>query len=105
MNKPTPNSKDDLHRFLDASESFEASQSQLEALAQSEAVTTFQNEMALLKRHLLKEPRAFRDIFIADGTNAIVHEFQQDALSERFTKTFWELLLRDNDTSQVLMLV
>lgn len=103
MNKFTPNPQDDLHRYLDASESFEKSQSQLEALSQSEAVTTFQNKMELLKRHLLQEPQAFRDMFITDGANAIVHEFQQDALSENFTKTFWELLLRDDDTSKVLM--
>lgn len=49
--------------------------------------------MELLKRRLLKEPQAFRNMFIADSANAIVWEFQQPGFRE-FHQTFWELLLR-----------
>ena len=104
MSQATPNNpQDDLYRYLNASESLESTRSQLEALEQSDAVGAFHNQMELLKRRLLKEPQAFRDMFIADGANAIVWEFQQPELSENFIKTFWELLLRDDDISKVLM--
>ena len=98
-----PSSPDDLYRYLNASKTLESTQSQIEALEQSEAVEAFHNQMALLQRRLLAEPHAFRDMFIADGTNAIVWEFKQPELSAEFTKTFWNLLLRDDDTSKVLM--
>lgn len=98
-----PSTPDDLYRYLNASKTLESTQSQIEALEQSEAVEAFHNQMALLQRRLLAEPHAFRDMFIADGTNAIVWEFKQPELSPEFTKTFWNLLLRDDDTSKVLM--
>ncbi len=99
----TPASQDDLQRYLNASTTLESTQSQIEALEQSEAVEAFHNQMALLQRRLLKEPEAFRDMFIADGANAIVWEFKQPELSASFVQTFWDLLLRDDDTSKVLM--
>jgi glutamate synthase (NADPH/NADH) small chain len=99
----TPSNQDDLYRYLNASTTLESTRSQLEALEQSAAVEDFHNQMALLQRRLLKEPQAFRDMFIADGTNAIVWEFKQPELSPEFVKTFWDLLLRDDDTSKVLM--
>ena len=98
-----PSPRDDLYRYLNASNTLESTRSQLEALEQSEAVEAFHNQMALLQRRLLQQPEAFRDMFIADGSNAIVWEFKQPELSEAFTKTFWELLLKDDDTSKVLM--
>ncbi len=42
-------------------------------------------------------------MFIADGTNAMVWEFQQDELSAEFIRSMWGLLLRDDDASKVLM--
>ena len=102
-NEATSTPQDDLYRYLNASHTLEDTRSQLEALEQSEAVETFHSQMALLQRRLLKDPQAFRDMFIADGTNAIVWEFKQPELSAEFIKTFWELLLRDDDTSKVLM--
>jgi len=99
----TPSSQDDLNRYLNASSTLDSTRAQLEALEQSAAVEDFHNQMALLQRRLLQEPQAFRDMFIADGTNAIVWEFKQPELSPEFTKTFWNLLLRDDDTSKVLM--
>ena len=94
---------DELNRYLSASSTLAATRSQLEALEQTEAVETFHSQLSLLRRRLLNEPQAFRDMFIADGTNAMVWEFQQDELSPEFTRTFWSLLLRDDDTSKVLM--
>ena len=95
--------QDDVRRYLDASRSLENTRSQLEILSQSEAVGAFHNQMELLKRHLLDDPGTFRDMFIADGVNAIAAEFRQAELSERFTTTFWALLLRDDDMSKILM--
>ena len=95
--------REDLFRYLDAGKSLESTQAQLEALEESEAVETFHSQMALLQRRLLSDPQAFRDMFIADGTNAIVWEFKQPELGADFIKTFWNLLLRDDDTSKVLM--
>ncbi len=101
---PTPpSSQDDLNRYLNASSTLESTRTQIEALEQTEAVEDFHNQMALLRRRLLNEPGAFRDMFIADGANAVVWEFKQPELSPEFVKTFWNLLLRDDDTSKVLM--
>jgi glutamate synthase (NADPH/NADH) small chain len=103
---PTPASpanQDDLYRYLNASSTLESTRSQLEALEQTAAVEDFHNQMELLRRRLLQQPGAFRDMFIADGTNAIVWEFKQPELGPEFTQTFWNLLLRDDDTSKVLM--
>jgi glutamate synthase (NADPH/NADH) small chain len=99
----TPSSQDDLTRYLNASSTLESTRSQIEALEQTEAVEDFHNQMALLRRRLLNEPKAFREMFIADGANAIVWEFKQPELSPGFVRTFWDLLLRDDDTSKVLM--
>ena len=99
----TSSNQDDLSRYLNASTTLESSRSQIEALEQTEAVEAFNNQMALLRRRLLNDPQAFRDMFISDGANAIVAEFKQPELSNEFIKTFWELLLRDDDTSKVLM--
>ena len=99
----TPFNPKDLYSYLDASSTLESTRAQLAALEQSEAVEVFHQQMALLQRRLLAEPEAFRDMFIADGTNAIVWEFKQPELSPAFTQTFWNLLLRDDDTSKVLM--
>ena len=103
--EPTPSSgaQNDLHRYLDSASTLESAQSQIEALEQTEAVKDFHNQMELLRRRLLQQPDAFRDMFIADGTNAVVWEFQQPELGAQFVRTLWELLLRDDDTSKVLM--
>ena len=94
---------DDLTRYLNASQTLDTARSQVAALEQSAAVETFNNQMALLQRRLMKDPQAFRDIFMADGANAIVWEFQQDELGADFVKTLWAILLRDDDASKVLM--
>ena len=103
MSTGTPSNQDDLNRYLNASSTLESTRSQLEALEQTAAVEDFHNQMELLRRRLLQQPDAFRDMFIADGTNAIVWEFKQPELSATFVTTFWDLMLRDDDTSKVLM--
>ena len=57
-----PSPRDDLYRYLNASNTLESTRSQLEALEQSEAVEAFHNQRALLQRRLLQQPEAFRDI-------------------------------------------
>jgi len=99
----SPSARDDLQLYLNASSTLESSRSQIEALEQTEAVETFHKQMGLLCRKLLDEPQAFRDMFIADGANAIVWEFQQDELAPEFVHTLWNLMLRDDDTSKLLM--
>lgn len=93
----------DLQRYLSAASALESGRTELERLAQTEAVESFQSQLALLRRRLMEEPQAFRDMFIADGSNAMVWEFQQEELSPAFIRTMWALLLRDDDASKVLM--
>jgi glutamate synthase (NADPH/NADH) small chain len=42
-------------------------------------------------------------MFITDGMQAVAWEFQQDELGSRFTRTLWELLVRDDDMSTILL--
>ncbi|MDR0587952.1 MAG: sulfide/dihydroorotate dehydrogenase-like FAD/NAD-binding protein [Burkholderiales bacterium] len=70
---------------------------------QTSAADTFEKQMAILKRRLTENPLAFREMFVSDGMATIAAEFRQDALSETFTRAFWAQLLRDDDTSIVLM--
>lgn len=100
---PVPHNGDELQRYLSASSTLESTRSQIEALEGSLEVETFNQQLTLLRRRLLTEPQAFRDMFIADGSNAMVWEFQQEELSAEFTRTLWALLLRDDDASKVLM--
>ncbi len=103
MSALTPTPQDDLQRYLQASDQLRSTRSALDDLAGRDAVQTFHQQMALLQRRLIERPQAFRDLFIADGMQAVVHEFRQQALSADFIQTFWALLLRDDDTSKVLM--
>jgi glutamate synthase (NADPH/NADH) small chain len=106
MSTPTHNaanaSPDDLQRYLHATTALESTRSQVEALEQSEAVGVYQ-QLALLQRRLLTEPQAFRDMFMADGMQAVVWEFQQEELGAEFTRTLWKLLQKNDDMSTVLM--
>lgn len=95
--------QDDLQRYREASNALDATRSQVEALEQTAAVETFNKQMDLLRRRLLNDPQAFRELFISEGAGAIVAEFQQEELSAEFIRTFWELLLRDDDMSKILM--
>ena len=77
----------DLNRYLHVSNAMESTRSQLDELEQTEAVGVFKKQMDLLRRRLLNEPTAFRDMFINDGANALVWEFKQDELSAAFVRT------------------
>jgi glutamate synthase (NADPH/NADH) small chain len=65
--------------------------------------TVFQKQLALLRRHLLDDPRSLRNVFVADGVQAIAWEFQQEELGAAFTRTLWNLLLRGDAMSDVLL--
>jgi glutamate synthase (NADPH/NADH) small chain len=100
----------DLQRYHQANAEIESSRHHIEdvdrerrELEHSEAVALFQKQIELLQRRLVSDPKFFRDAFIAEGTNAISWEFHQEALSEKFTKAFWGLLLRGDDMSSVLL--
>ena len=93
----------DVQRYLRASSDLATTRDQLEQLESSEAVALFHQQLEVLQKRLLKSPQAFNDVFIADGTQAIAWAFRQDELSADFTKTLWELLLRGNDMSALLL--
>ena len=93
----------DLLRYAQTTSTLEASRSTLAELEHTEAVELFQKQLALLKKRLLGDPRSLRSTFVADGVRAIAWEFQQEELGAGFTKTLWELLLRNDDMSMVLM--
>ena len=59
-------------------------------------------QLALLRKRMQSDPAGFRQMFLTDGMGAAAWEFKQDELSAEFTKTFWELLLRNDDASTVL---
>ena len=63
----------------------------------------YANQLGLLERRLVADPRAFRELFTADGMEAVAWEFRQAELSEDFTWQLWAALLRDDDASKVLM--
>lgn len=63
----------------------------------------FQKQLALLRRHLLRDPRSLRSVFVADGVQAIAWEFQQEDLGAAFTATLWNLLLRNDEMSTILL--
>ena len=98
-----PSGREDVVRYLDAASTLESSRSEVEALEQSEGVGSFNRQMDLLKRRLLAEPQAFREMFISDGMQAVAWEFQQPELSDDFVETLWSMLLRGDDASTVLM--
>jgi len=93
----------DLDRYLQARDSLATSREQVETLEHAEDVETFHHQIALLKRRLVSEPRAFRDVFISDGMTAVAWEFQQSELSREFTERLWDMLRRGDDASTLLM--
>ena len=90
----------DLLRYAQTTSTLEASRSTLAELEQTEAVELFQKQLTLLKKRLLGDPKT---TFVADGVRAIAWEFQQEELGSGFTKMLWELFLRNDDMSMVLM--
>ena len=64
---------------------------------------SFSNQLGLLERRLSADPRSFRELFTADGMEAVAWEFQQPELSAEFITTIWEVLSRNDDAAQVMM--
>jgi glutamate synthase (NADPH/NADH) small chain len=60
-------------------------------------------QIEVLRRSVAANPVAFRDVFIGAGASAAAWEFQQPELSEGFTTKLWEILLRRDDSSTLLM--
>jgi glutamate synthase (NADPH) small chain len=100
---PSPTGGDTVQRYLHASSTLQSARAEVQALQQTDAVGTFHKQLDLLRRRLLNEPQAFRDMFVSDGANAIVWEFRQDELGPEFVRSMWELMLRDDDMSKLLM--
>lgn len=92
-----------LGEWLQASEQLETTQSRVDVLEHTEEVETFNSQLDLLKRRLINEPTAFRQMFIDDGIAAVMWEFSQPDLSPEFAKAMWQVLLRGDDASRVLM--
>jgi glutamate synthase (NADPH) small chain len=91
-----------LERYAEVKAVAEATQNQLAELERSQEVEIFHKQLDLLRRRLLADPQSFRQMFIAEGMEAIAWEFQQEELGETFTKTFWKLLLEGDDVSAIL---
>ncbi len=93
----------ELAEYVAASRTLAQSRNRIEELAGSRAVTAHRAQLDVLQRHLLADPTVFRDMFIVDGMQAVAAEFKQPELSESFVQTLWQMLLRDDDASRVLM--
>ena len=96
-------SHEEVRRYLDAQRSLETTADEVEGLESSVGVETFKQQLDLLKRRLVEDPAAFRDMFIEDGVAAAAWEFEQDELSDEFLETLWSILLKDSDASVVMM--
>jgi glutamate synthase (NADPH/NADH) small chain len=80
-----------------------ATREQVDSLAEAPAVANFHQKLGLLERRLAADPRAFRDLFIADGMAAVAAEFRAGELGAGFTAQLWDMLLREDDMSTVLL--
>jgi len=92
-----------VRQWLGARETLANVADEMERLEDAPEVASFHNQMSLLQRQLLADPRTFRDLFSAGGMQAVVEEFRQPDLDAEFTKQLWETLLRSDDASKVLM--
>ncbi len=63
----------------------------------------YTNQLGLLERRLTADPRAFRNLFTADGMEAVAWEFRQPELGHDFIWQVWDVLSRDDDASRVMM--
>ncbi len=100
---PPTGGRENLTRYLDAQGTMESSAAQVAELEHSDEVEQFHQQMELLRRRLLAEPTAFRDMFISDGMAAVAWEFSQPELGKGFTETLWGLLRRGDDVSVMFM--
>ena len=94
--------REQLQKYAEMQSAVEATQEQIAALKQSDEVAVFYKQLDLLKRRLLADPSSFREMFIAEGMDAIAWEFQQEELGAAFTRTFWGLLAAGGDMGTLL---
>ena len=102
--------REDVRRYYQANLEIENNRHHIEEareeiteLEHSKSVELFQKQVGLLQKRLVNDPQFFQQMFITEGTSAIAWEFQQDALGRDFTHTLWELLLRNDDMSTLLL--
>jgi len=102
--------REDVQRYYQANLEMENNRHHIEEareeiteLEHSKSVELFQKQVGLLQKRLVNDPQFFQQMFITEGTSAIAWEFQQDALGKDFTHTLWELLLRNDDMSTLLL--
>lgn len=62
-----------------------------------------ERQVELLRRRLETQPQAFREMFIEDGMAAVAWEFSRPELGAEFIQTMWDVLLREDDSSRLLM--
>lgn len=79
-----------------------SSPSELEKPEKVEALELIDQQLALLRKRLLKDPKSLQQVFIDEGIHAVIWEFRQDKLGADFTGMLWKLLLRDDDMSAIL---
>ncbi|MGV1006272.1 MAG: sulfide/dihydroorotate dehydrogenase-like FAD/NAD-binding protein [Candidatus Nanopelagicales bacterium] len=95
--------RDELSRYLSASSTLAATRDEVSVLEHSEPVESFNHQLELLRRQLIADPRAFREMFISSGMAAVAAEFRQPELSSQFTHTLWAMLLREDDAGTLIM--
>jgi glutamate synthase (NADPH/NADH) small chain len=93
----------EVRRYVDARATLESTRAEVAELEASEAIETFHRQRALLERRLITEPRAFREMFIAEGVQAVAGEFGRPELGADFVRALWAVLLRGDAASTVLM--
>jgi len=108
--QPSSYHHEDLKRYYQANREIASNrgwiqdaQGELRELERSEAVEVFQKQIGLLQKRLVNDPQYFNQLFIAEGIDAIAWAFRKEALSLDFTHKLWDLLLRDDDMSTLLL--
>lgn len=92
-----------VEAYLSARAQLDASRGQMAALASDPSVGAFEAQLAVLQRQLANDPAQFRDLFIRDGVGQVAAAFAADRLTADFTRRLWDVLLRADDASRVLM--
>ncbi len=92
-----------VEAYLAAQDALTASRDRVSALASDPAVAVFEAQLDVLKRQLASDPAQFRHLFIRDGLEQVAAAFAAGELTAGFTRTLWQVLLRDDDASRVLM--
>ena len=93
----------ELNDWLSATDELASTQSRVQTLEHSAEVEDYTRQVELLRRRLVAQPQAFRQLFIDDGMSAVQWEFAQDELGEDFVRALWAVLQREDDASKVIM--